>query len=40
MSGNVLLNLLDELGKSDQMQGLLSILSLFHNLSNKLNSRS
>ena len=29
MSGNVLLNLLDELGNSDQMQGLLSILSLF-----------
>ena len=29
MSAHVLLNLLNELGKSDKMQGLLSILSLF-----------
>ena len=40
MSGNVLLNLLDEIVKSDQMQGLLSILSLFRNEFNKFNSRS
>ena len=38
MSGNVLLNLLGELGKSDQMRGLLYILSLFHNELNKFNS--
>ena len=31
MSAHVLLNLLDELGKSDKMRGLQSILSLFHN---------
>ena len=29
MSTHVLLNLLKELGKSDKMRGLLSILSLF-----------
>ena len=29
MSAPVLLNLLNELGKRDKMQGLLSILSLF-----------
>ena len=29
MSAQVLLNLLNELGKKDKMQGLLSILSLF-----------
>ena len=29
MSDNVLLNLLDQLGKSDKMQGLPSILSFF-----------
>ena len=29
MSAHVLLNLLNELGKRDKMQGLLSILSLF-----------
>ena len=31
MSAHVLLNLLNELGKSDKMRGLLSILSLFRN---------
>ena len=31
MSTPVLLNLLDELGKRDKMQGLLRILSLFRN---------
>ena len=30
MSAHVLLNLLNELGKSDEIQGLPSILSLFH----------
>ena len=30
MSAHVLLNLLNELGKSDEMRGLPSILSLFH----------
>ena len=29
MSAHVLLNLLNEFGKSDKMRGLLSILSLF-----------
>ena len=29
MSAHVLLNLLNKLGKSDKMRGLLSILSLF-----------
>ena len=37
MSAHVLLNLLNELGKSDKMRGLLSILSLFRNKFNKLN---
>ena len=31
MSSNVLLDLLNELGKSDKMRGLPSILSLFRN---------
>ena len=31
MSANVLLNLLNELGKRDKMRGLPSILSLFRN---------
>ena len=31
MSAHVLLNLLNELGKRDKMQGLLSISSLFRN---------
>ena len=31
MSAHVLLNLSNELGKSDKMQGLPSILSLFRN---------
>ena len=37
MSAHVLLNLLNELGKRDQMRGLPSILSLFHNEFNKFN---
>ena len=37
MSAHVLLNLLNEVGKRDQMQGLLSILSLFCNKFNKFN---
>ena len=37
MSDHVLLNLLNELGKGDKMQGLQSILSLFHNEFNKFN---
>ena len=37
MSGYVLLNLLNEFGKSDKMQGLPSILSLFRNKFNKFN---
>ena len=37
MSGHVLLNLLNELGKRDQMRGLPSILSLFNNKFNKFN---
>ena len=36
MSAHVLLNLLKELGKRDKMQGLLSIVSHFHNEFNKL----
>ena len=35
MSANVLLNLLNELGKRDKMQGLPSILTLFRNEFNK-----
>ena len=38
MSAHVLLNLLNELGKRDQMQGLPSILSLFRNELNKFNN--
>ena len=37
MSAHVLLNLLNELGKSDKMQGLPSVLSLFCNEFNKFN---
>ena len=37
MSAHVLLFLLNELGKSDKMRGLPSILSLFRNSFNKLN---
>ena len=35
MSAHVLLNLLNKLGKKDQMGGLQSILSLFRNKFNK-----
>ena len=38
MSAHVLLNLLNEPGKSDKMRGLQSILSLFCNLFNKFNN--
>ena len=38
MSAHVLLNLLNELGKSDKMRGLPSILSLFRNSFNKFNN--
>ena len=38
MSVHVLLNLLNELGKSDKMRGLSSILSLFRNEFNKFNN--
>ena len=38
MSAHVLLNLLNELGKRDKMQGLSSILSLFCNELNKFNN--
>ena len=38
MSAHVLLNLLNELRKSNKMQGLPSILSLFHNEFNKFNN--
>ena len=37
MIADCLLNLLNELGKSDKMRGLPSILSLFHNKFNKFN---
>ena len=37
MSAHVLLNLLNKLGKSDKMRGLLNILSLFRNKFNKFN---
>ena len=40
MSAHVLLNLLNELGKGDKMRGLPSILSLFRNKFNKLNTRA
>ena len=38
MSAHVLLNLLNELGKRDKMQGLPSILSVFCNEFNILNN--
>ena len=38
MSAHVLLNLLNESGKSDKMQGMPSILSLFHDEFNKFNN--
>ena len=38
MSAQVLLNLLNELGKRDKMLGLPSILSLFRNEFNKFNN--
>ena len=38
MSANVLLDLLNELGKRDKMPGLLRILSLFRNEFNKVNN--
>ena len=38
MIAHVLLNLLNEYGKSDKMWGLLSILSLFRNKFNKFNN--
>ena len=38
MSAHDLLNLLNELGKSDKMRGLLSILSFFRNEFNKFNN--
>ena len=38
MSAQVLLNLLNELGKRDKMRGLPSILSLFRNEFNKFNN--
>ena len=38
MSAHVLLNLLNELGKRDKMQGLPSILSLFSNKFYKFNN--
>ena len=37
MSSHVLLNLLNELGKSDKMRGLPHILSLFRDEFNKFN---
>ena len=38
MSGHVLLNLLNKLGKRDKMRGLPNILSLFCNQFNKFNN--
>ena len=38
MSAHVSLNLLNAFGKSDEMGGSLSILSLFHNEFNKFNN--
>ena len=38
MSAHVLLNLFNELGKSDKMRGLMSIVSLFRNKFNKFNN--
>ena len=41
MSANVLLNLINELGKRDKMRGLPSILSLFRNEFNEfINTRA
>ena len=40
MSAHVLLNLLNELGKSDKMRGFPSILSPFRNEFNKFNNTS
>ena len=39
MSGHVLLNLLNELGKRDKMRGVSSILPLYRNEFNKLNEQ-
>ena len=39
MCAHVLLNLLNELGKSDKMRGLSRILPFFRNEFNKLNHR-
>ena len=38
MSAQLLLNLLNKLGKSDEMRGLSSILSFFHTEFNKFNN--
>ena len=38
MSAHVLFNLLNELGKSDKMRGLSSILLLFRNEFNRFNN--
>ena len=38
MSAHVLLDLLNELGKSDKMRGMSSILLLFRNEFNKFNN--
>ena len=38
MSAHVLLNLFNNLGKSDKMPGLPCILSLFHNKFNQFNN--
>ena len=38
MGAHVLLNLLNELGKSDKIRGMPSILSLFRNEFNKFNN--
>ena len=40
MSAQVLMNLLNELGKRDKMRGLPSIFSLFRNQFNKFNNLS
>ena len=38
MSAHVLFNLLNELGRNNKMRGMMSILSLFHNEFNKVNT--
>ena len=38
MSAHILLYLLNELGNTDEMRGLPSLLSLFHSEFNKLNN--